>query len=217
MSIATNSVITWADLTTTVLNSLKSACCNIDSFAVNIPTRLRSGQGQVAVKSHTTVLTNTAGDQSGKNMVTHTWYANPSNLISVVASSTVNSEWTAFLKAAGIDARSNKTISVEDLGLAVGLFQQFLSYHLKPVYTRRQIYDTIETNPGVFQGTKYITGTATPKKVLTPVAPGEVPTLTNEDISGRYGILRESIYHDNSNYGLFDREANPVPYRCYLS
>lgn len=211
MSITTNSVITWTDLTTTVLNAIKGACCNIDSFAVNVPTRLRSGQGQVAVKS----ITCSSGPAVASK--THTWYANPSNLISVVASSTVDSEWTAFLKAAGIDARSNKTINVEDLGFAVGLFQQFMSYHLKPVYTRRQIYNTLETNPGVFQGTKYITGTATPKKVLTPVTPGEMPTLTNEDISGRYGIIREGIYHDNSNYGLFDREANPAAYRCYLS
>lgn len=211
MAIAANSLITWADLTTTALNAIKSACCNIDSFAVNVPTRLRSGQGQVAVKS---ISCSTGPAVAAK---THTWYANPSNLISVVPLSTVNSEWTTFLTAAGINTRSNKTLNAEELCFAVCLFQQFMSSHLKPVYTRRQIYDTLETNPGVFQGTKYVTGTVTPKKVLSAITPGVMTELTNADITSTYGILRESIYHDRSNYGLFDKENNPVVYRCYLS
>lgn len=217
MAISTNSTITWSDLTATVLSSLKNTCCNIDSFATNVPTRMRSGQGQVAVKSHTTVLTNTAGDQGGKTMVTHKWYANPSNLISVVSTSTVESEWTAFLTAAGINSKSNKTLNAEELCLAVGLFQQFMSYHLKRVQTRRQVYNTLETNPGVFSGTKYVTGACTPKTTLSGVTPGNIPAITNDDIVGRYGILREALYHDNSNYGVFDLENNPVLYRCYLS
>lgn len=208
MSIATGSVITWSDLTTLMLNSLKSVCCNIDSFASNVPTRLRSGQGQVAVKSLTSSV---SGGASAK---TNYWYANPSNLITTVTSATVDSEWTTFLSAAGINSRSTKIMQAKDLSLTVGLFQQFMSYHLKPVYSRRQIYNTLETNPGVFQGTKYITGTCTPKYTLTAIEPGNIPQVTDSDITN---IINQSIYTPGSNWGMLDYTNNPNLHRCYLS
>ena len=43
MAIATDSRITWSELTTSVLNSIKSVCCNIDTFAANVPNNLRYG------------------------------------------------------------------------------------------------------------------------------------------------------------------------------
>lgn len=208
MSITTSQLITWSDLTTSLLNSIKSVCCNIDTFASNVPTRLRSGQGQVQVYSHTTSVS------GGASASTQRWYANPSNLISVVTTATVESEWTTFLSSAGMSARSTKIMQAKDTGLAMGLCQQFMSYHLKPVHSRRQIYNTLETNPGEFYGTKYITGTCTPKLILTPIEPGNIPAVTNSEISA---VVSQSIINENINWGILDKDNNPNLHRCYLS
>ncbi|MBO4622348.1 MAG: hypothetical protein J5691_00540 [Bacilli bacterium] len=212
MSIASNSVITWADFSTRCLAALKNVCCNIGGFASNVPTRLRSGQSQVAVYTQTRSRPSGA---SGGTIVSSVYYANPSNLISTVTEATVNSEWTTFLAAAGIDARSDTVIQMENMGQAIGLYQQFMSYHLKPIYSRRQIYNTLETNPGVFQGTKYIAGTCTPKYTVNPIQPNNVPGFISD--AGIRKVVREGIVHDGVNYGLIDRENNPVNHRCYLS
>ena len=214
MSIATNSLITWADFSTRCLAALKNVCCNIGGFASNVPTRLRSGQGHVAV--YTQNRSRPSG-QSGGTITSSTYYANPSNLISTVTEASVNSEWTTFLAAAGIDARSNSIIQMENMGQAIGLYQQFMSFHLKPIYSRRQIYNTLETNPGVFQGTKYVAGTCTPKYVLSPVLPGSSYPDGFISDAGIRKVVREGIVHDGTNYGLIDRENNPVNHRCYLS
>lgn len=208
MSIATGQTITWTDITSSLLSSLKSVCCNIDSFASGVPTRMRSGQGQVNVRYITTTVNAGGGAQ------TFTYKANPVNLISTVSTNTVNSEWSTFLSSAGINARSNKIVQAKDFGLAMGLIQQFMSYHLKPVCTRRQIYNTLETNPGIFYGTKYVTGTCTPKYTLTPVEPGNIPDTNNSDITN---IIDNCIFNPGANWGMLDATNNPIPYRCYLS
>ena len=148
MSISTNSVITWADLATKCYNAIVNTCCNIDSYK-GVPTRLQNGNGYLAVKSLTVGI---SGSQSTQ---TFTWYGNGSNLVTIVTSSTVSSEWNNFLSAAGINARSNKVIQAKELGLVIGLYQQFLSYHLKPIYSRRQIYNTVEAQ-STFSGTRYV-------------------------------------------------------------
>ena len=215
MSIATGQIITWTDITTSLLSSLKSVCCNIDAYAAGVPIRMQSGQGQVNVKYVTTTVNAGGGAQ------TFTYKANPVNLISIVTASTVNSEWSTFLSAAGINARSSKIVQAKDFGLAMGLVQQFMSHHLKPVCTRRQIYNTLETNPGIFYGTKYITGSLTPKYTLTAIEPGNIPVVYDSDITN---IVNNSIYNttlDSTpiwlNWGMLNANGNPVPYRSYLS
>ena len=109
MPISTNSVITWADLAAKCYNAIINTCCNIDSFK-GVPTRLQDGNGYLAVKSRTVGI---AGSLSTR---TFTWYGNGSNLVTIVASSTVISEWNTFLSAAGINVRSNKVIRAKELG-----------------------------------------------------------------------------------------------------
>ena len=123
MSIATNSLITWSDLSAKCLNSIKSICCNIGGYASNVPSKLRSGQGAVTVASVT------AGKVGGGSNIgapfTYYWDASPRyGLISTVTTATVDSEWSAFLTAAGIkvDSRTNKLVSARDLAYTVGLF-----------------------------------------------------------------------------------------------
>ena len=95
----------------------------------------------------------------------------------------------------------------------MGLYQQFMSYHLKPVYSRRQVYNTVESQ-AVFQGMRYITGTCTPKYTLTAIDPSNIPDVTDADI---ISVVRQSFLHDGINYGMWDSEADPVIARCYLS
>lgn len=208
MAIASNNTVTWADLTAACIDALKNVCCNIDSFAGNVPMRLKSGQGQVEVKSITTTVS------AGGTAQTHRWYANPSNLIYKVTSSTVNSEWSEFLSKAGIDARSNKVCQAKEVGLVIGLFQQFMAFHVKRIHSRRQIYNTLETNPGIFQGNKYITGTCTPKYTLTAIEKDNIPEVTDTDITN---LINQAIYWPGNNWGMLDSTSNPVLHRCYLS
>ena len=206
MSISVGNIITWSDFATTCYSAIINTCCNIDSFK-NVPTRLQSGQGQLAVKTQTTGVPGSQATQ------TFTWYANPSNGIAIVTSVNVANEWNTFLTAAGIDVRSNKIIQAKELGLSMGLYQQFMSYHLKPVYSRRQVYNTVESQ-AVFQGMRYITGTCTPKYTLTAIDPSNIPDVTDADI---ISVVRQSFLHDGINYGMWDSEADPVIARCYLS
>lgn len=208
MSIATNQLVTWSDFTAACLTAMKNVCCNIDSLS-SVPTRLRSGQGQMAVKQVTAARTG-GGTQEP---ITYTWYANPANLIAQVSSSTVNSEWTTFLSAAGINARSDKVCQGKDLALAVGLFQQYLAAHVKRVYSRRQVYNTTESQT-VFQGCKYITGTITPKYTLSGIDPSSVPDITNSDIQN---IVNQAIFWPDHNWGMIDNTGNPNVSTCKLS
>lgn len=194
MAFITNTLITWKDFADTCYNAMVGVCCNIDSYAANVPTRLRAGQGQVQVYS---ITTNIPGSQSTQ---TNRWYANPNqnNLISVVSSNTVKNEWAQFLYDAGVrssnnfatpdTSHTNKVMDGKEIGLMVGLYMQFLAYHVKPVYSRRQIYNTIETNPGIFQGSQYLDNAklgsgVTPKYTLSPIDPSTFPSITDADIT----------------------------------
>lgn len=206
MSINTNSIITWSDLATKCYNAIIDTCCNIDSFK-NVPTRLQTGNAYLAVKNLTVGI---SGSQSTR---TFTWYANGENLVAIVPSSTVRSEWTTFLTAAGIDVHSNKIIQGKELGLVIGLYQQFLSYHLKPIYSRRQIYNTVEAQ-SIFSGTRYITGTCTPKYTLSGIDPANIPEVSNAEIQA---MIRQNLFHDGINYGIIDYENDPLPTKTTLS
>ena len=181
--LAANTVITWSDFATRCLNSIKSVCCNVDSYASNVPAKLKTGQGQVEVwhmdvgKSGSNTYGNIGGDYH-----TTRWYANATNLISIVAHGTIEFEWNEFLTAAGIDTRSNKVINAKELELVVGLYMQFMSYHIKPIYSRRQVYTTVEAQ-ALFQGCQYIAGTIAPKYTLTgSKAPKDENMISDEDI-----------------------------------
>lgn len=212
MSIISNSIITWGDLSANIVNSIKSICCNVDSFASNVPARLRSGQGQVAVH------TETHGRANPQRIVyeTFTYYANPSNLISIVASSTITAEWNNFLASAGISiSHTNKVIQAKEMGDLVGLFMRFMAYHVKPIYSNRKIYDGIDGAQSTFRGCKYITGAVTADYTVVPISPSNIPVPNND-----------TIYNDNGT-GIIDRNFtvnrlfthydNPRAFRSYLS
>ena len=209
--------MTWGDLSANIVNSIKSICCNVDSFASNIPARLRSGQGQAAVH------TETRGRANPQRIVyeTFTYYANPSNLISIVASSTITAEWNNFLASAGIStSHTNKVIQAKELGDLVGLVMRFMAYHVKPIYSDGKIYEdpTNQTNPNLqstFQGCKYITGAVTADYTVVPISPSNIPVPNNDTI------------HNNNGTGIIDRNFtvnrlfthydNPQAFRSYLS
>lgn len=196
MAVSTNNLLTWSDFSSICLDSIKSVCCNIDQFAADVPSRLRSGAGTTWVKS---VTTSASGGNAGWGGApyTYNWSIQPGNLITLVSSSTVNSEWTTFLNAAGITNRTNKLITAYDFTCAVGLYMQFMSFHIKPIYSRRQGYNTIEQQ-AVYQGCKYVSGALTPKYTL----PEPHSASENSEI--------ETIVNQNINpYELFRRYDNP--------
>lgn len=214
MAIITDSTITWENITTALLNALKAVCCNIDSFASNVPANLKSGTASnPSVWTKTTSQSSTNyGHNYGNQWAsqTFTFYANnTTNLISVVTSSTVSSEWSTFLSSAGANARSNKVIQAKDYGLAMGLVSQFMAGHLKRVYSTRQIL-----GGSLFQGTKYVTGTITPKYQISGLSPSSSETISNSDITS---LVRQNIVHDGVNYGILDREGDPRLHRIYLN
>ena len=207
MSIATNSLITWADFSTQCLASIKGVCCNIGGYAANVPARLKSGQTAIVVK--TQVRTRPSG-ATGGNIQNSDYTATPSNLISTVAESTVNAEWNTFLTAAGIDARSNKIIQAKDFTLAVALYMQFMSFHIKPIFTRLQIYNTLDgALSAPYEGCKYITGACTPTYTLTGINQGNIPEIENSDITN---IINQNFQANK----LFTHYDNPVNYKCTL-
>lgn len=209
MAISANSIITWADFATRCYNAMVSACCNIDSFK-SVPARIQSGSARVAVKTISNI--GTAGSESKWSA---TWYANPGNQISVVGSSTVSSEWNAFLSTAGINTRSNQLVKGKELGLAVALYMQFLSFHVKPVYARRQIYNTLETNSGIFQGMQYkpnsVVGTLSPYYKLS--GSGAINPDTYDPV-----ILAKNNYMlEGTTWAMFTAYDNPIHPYSYLN
>jgi len=222
MSIGTGQVITWNDFTSYILTAITTTCCNVgSSYPSGFPARLKSGQGSVAVKTIPTTSGGSYGHNHGNrwSQQNFNFYANPSNLVSLVSPTTITNsggtgEWDVFLKNAKIDSRSNKLIQAKDFGLAIGLFMQFLSYHLKPVYAKMKIYATLES-VSTYSGTKYVTGTVSPKYQLNGVDPsGTIPEVTNNDITV---LTEENFMNRGINWGMFDACYNPVNYRAYLS
>lgn len=220
-NIANGKTITWSDFTNSCIEALKNVCCNIGtSYASGVPSQIKNGAG----KTHVHQIVTSVG--AGGSPVTHNWYANPSNLITLVPVNTVNNEWTAFLSAAGISARSNKIIQAKELGLALGLFQQYLAYHVKRVYTRIGAYNTNAITSGsagtayncvaygAYQGNKYVSGTCTPKYKLTAIEPSNIPTVTNGEITN---LINQAIYWPGNNYGMLNSTGNPSVFRSYLS
>lgn len=191
MAILTNNIITWKNFVDTCFNSMISACCNIDSYSSDVPSKMKAGQGRVEVRGVS---------RGGNNdWVTVRWYADTANLISTVATSQVKTEWNGFLSAAEIDTRSNKVMSAKDLELATGLFMQFMSFHVKPIYSTRQIYNTVETQMP-YASNKYVTGTVTPKYTLSGSSTPETQVTSNDD------IIRDN---DTSNPGIVKSGFNP--------
>lgn len=230
MAISSDSIITWADLTSVCYNAIINQCCNIDTYK-SVPPKLQQdiSIGQINPDNLRIKVRDWTGIGIGGSGSTWTasWYANSENLVPLVSSSDVNTEWNTFLTAAGIDTRSTKVIQAQDLTLAIGLYMQFMAYHLKPIYSRRQIFNTIESQT-LFTGTKYLTdtilGTAvTPKYTLTGIDPAAVPTVTDEDIQtivknnmGDGRFWGNSSNPDPKDYILFNSYDKPVFSQHYL-
>ena len=224
MSIATGQIITWSELTDSVLNAIQAACCNVGAIASGVPSRMKDTSGVVAVKTFTTNQEGSlgAGHPNVWSQQQLKFYAHPSNKISLVATGTITNssktgEWDTFLSSAHIDSRSNKIIQAKDLGKAVGLFQQFMSYHLKPVYGRLEVYGTLESI-ATFSGTKYMTntelgGACNPKYDLPPVEPSTDPDVTDSDIQN---LTYDNFINQNLNWGVMSSSENPKPFRSEL-
>jgi len=203
MTLAVNNIVTWADFASICLNSIKSVCCNIDSYSSDVPARLKSSAATTTVKSITT--SKSGGNSGWKNApITYSWNVRPYNTISIVYTSTVNSEWNTFLNAANINSRSNKVISPHDFTLAVGLYMQFMSFHIKPIYSRRQAYNTVESQ-SVWQGCKYVSGTCNPSYTLGANA---IITQTGQT-STNNAQIQSDINNNIDAYRLFRRYDNP--------
>ena len=213
MSILTDNVITWADLVTICYNAITDTCCNIGNIN-NVPVRLRydpdtpdTDYSALNVKSISNI-----GVSGSQSKWTATWSAKGTNLISKVDAATVSSEWNTFLTAAGIDTRSNKVIQAKDMSLAIGLYQQFLAFHVKPVYSTRKVYNTAEAQ-SLFQSMKYVTGVCTPKYTLTGINPDTNPDVTNIDIEN---IVKQAIVNPDVDWGMLDSINDPVITKSYL-
>lgn len=177
MSISANQVMTWSDFATTCFNSMKSVCCNIDSYSSSVPSLIRS-------TSSTTVRSINCTRADGSVAQTVSWTASMSNPVTTVSSSTVQSEWNTYLSNAGINTRSNKVIQLVDMCRAFALYKNFMAYHLKPIYSRRTVYNTSSYGTqAVFQGVQYKTGSLTPAFTLTPIEQSSIPEMTNTNFT----------------------------------
>lgn len=203
MSIQSKQVVSWSDLSSMCYNTIINTCCNIDSYK-NVPLTLQETQGQTVVYAQPT------GWPYSKGTVYHYYYANPENLIQLVQASKVLEEWNDFMGKAGIDTKSRDIVKADQLGLAIGLYMEFMSLHLKPVYSRRKIYDTVESQ-SLFKGTKYVTGKIDPSysiphnKTIGPDSIQDNATVEN--------IINKNITADK----LLSSHENPVLNRNYLS
>lgn len=204
MAIQNNNILTWTNLTDTFYNSMVSACCNIGGYSQDVPTKLRDGLRRTQV--HATLV----GDNRDRLNVF--WYADTANLITTVDITVVANEWNSFLTAAGIKSRSNKTVAAGDFGLAMADFMQFLSYHVKPICSIRQIYQEIET-PYLYRANQYVTGTTpTPTYVFGGTDRPDQQNLTDN-------VVRNIVNKGFNVTQLMQKYngTNPKIPRCYLS
>ena len=214
MALQNNNILTWNDLSNTFLNALIGACCNIDGYTSDVPSKLRDGQARVQV--HTTRV----GDHDDYQNVN--WFADTANLITTVSrTNNVEPEWNDFLTAAGISNRLNDIVAARDLELAIADFMQFLSYHVKPVCSIRQIYQEVET-PYLYKANQYVTG-ATPTPIYRfpyyPTSDNQFePSVPEQQVTDNDAI-NDVIAKGFNIQRLMERYngTNPKVSRCYLS
>lgn len=207
MAIISGNKITWLDFQNAGLNAIKASCCNIDSIS-DVPSYARSDAQAVRVGTGQSTWKRSAHDYTDDYRTTYNyaWNGSPtSGLISVVSTSTVNAEWSAFLSAAGISTRDSKFISAKDLTLATGLFMQFLSYHKKPVYIVGKMYSATST----FMAYKYVTGTVTPKYVISGETDLAQAEITDNDLTN---IINQDLQANQ----LMTFSNNTVPYKSTI-
>lgn len=204
MAIQNNNVLTWTNLTDTFYNSMVSACCNIGGYSSDVPMKLRDGLARTQV--HATVV----GDTNDRLNVL--WYADTVNLITIVDTTTVANEWNAFLTAAKINTRLNKIVAAGDFELAMADFMQFLSYHVKPICSIRQIYQEIET-PYLYKANQYVTGsTPTPTYIFSGTDQPDQQNLTDSVVTN---VINKGF--DVTQLMQKYNGTNPKIPRCYLS
>ena len=107
--VANQNLMTWAAFTQAGYEALVNACCNIGTYKEGIPAKLKSGYTGGNVCGYTGI-----GIAHSKSTFSVNWAASPSNLIPLVASGTVSTEWNTFLTDAKIDIRSNKIIQAQE-------------------------------------------------------------------------------------------------------
>lgn len=213
MSIASGNTITWTEFTSAVLSAIQNNCSNRNNLD-NITARLRNGYAAQQVKSLSSTI---PSGHSGASAHTNYWYAAaPTRPVVAVSDSTIETEWTTFVSAAGAAARSTKIMSAYEITRALGLFQQFMAYHLKQIHSRGQIYGGSTVQYTRYLDNATLGGACTPKYTITAVEQGNIPVISNTDINGSGGVVRQSIFHDGVNYGLIDKENNPYICRTYL-
>lgn len=193
-------MMTWSSFAQTCYDAIVNTCCNIDSYD-GVPSNLQSTQGTANIHTISDI-----GISRSKSKKSATWTATPHTLISLVSSTDVESEWHTFLTQAGVNVRSDKVIQAQEIGLLIGLYMQFMAFHLKPVYSRRQIFSESSV---VFQGTQYKTGIVIPDYTLTPIELDNVPDVTNEDIQTIISKNLGDGKNDWSKYILFNAYNDP--------
>lgn len=228
-TVANQNLMTWAAFTQAGYEALVNACCNIGTYKEGVPAKLKSDYTGGNVCGYTGI-----GIAHSKSTFSVNWAASPSNLIPLVASGTVSTEWNTFLIDAEIDIRSNKIIQAQEVGLVTGLYMQFMAYHLKPISSVRQIYNPDQAETSQFkyvqhttevsyQGTKYLTDTdlngnkVIPAYKLTGINPGNIPDVDDEDIQE---IVDKNLGNGGSikaDYILFNSYDNPRFPRFVLS
>ena len=103
MTIEKNNPILYQDLINSVLNLIKSSCCNIDSINASVPQSLRNG-GKFTLKSQA----------CGTGTLTATATVNDAKLVSV-SSSTVSSQLDSFLSSRGIKSKPNEVMTFKGM------------------------------------------------------------------------------------------------------
>ena len=208
MALQNNNLITWSDLTSTFLNSLVSACCNVDGYSSDVPAKLRAGQARVQV--HSTRV----GDHDDWQDVA--WFADTTNLISIVnrnGTDSVTTDWNNFLTAANITSRMNKIVAAKDLELAVADFMQFLSYHVKPICSMRKIYQEVET-PYLYKANQYVSvgSNPTPAYVIGGSSVPEQQVMADSDVAN----ILSNGFNIAQLMEKYNRTNPKIP-TCYLS
>ncbi len=102
MTIATNSIITYADLVAKALQLIKSRCHNIDAFNSSVPSTLKNGASWTISSASVSHRVSSSGKQSTATHTLSTTGAVSDSTLVVVTSATVESQLNSFLTSRGI-------------------------------------------------------------------------------------------------------------------
>ena len=92
----------------------------------------------------------------------------------------------------------------KEFSLIICLYMGFLSYHLKPIYSRRQIYNTIEAQ-SLFQGMQYISGTIKPIYKLRETSDPSIPLINPDTYDSTQMIKNNFVWRVDESGTLVNR------------